>query len=111
MLAAARAWPAGAALALISRSPIGRYLRLGSDWSTGAQLRYFLTSCALSAAAAVPARALLVPAPALENFVRRMLSLLGPRSRQTSAIAAADKISDLKYLDFEEKAVRGRSGR
>ena len=38
-----------------------------------------------------------------------MLSLLRPRSRQTSAIAAADKILDLKYLDFEEKAVRGRS--
>ena len=101
--------PGGPALALISRSPIGRYLSLPSDWldcgTAAALLSHILRPAITCSCCSRPVSRECLPAPAV--CAPDALSLLRPRSRQTSAIAAADKISS-ENLNFEEKTVRER---
>lgn len=95
MLAAARAAPPGRPWPLSLDLPLAVIAACHLIGWTAAQLRYFLTSCApqLQLPFLLAPRATLLACAPAENFVRRMLRLLRPRSRQTSAIAAADKIS------------------
>ena len=67
--------PGGPALALISRSPIGRYLSLPSDWldcgTAAALLSHILRPAITCSCCSRPVSRECLPAPAA--FVRRML--------------------------------------